>query len=71
MTDQSAIRLYIDTTKISLARLKDLYRHFEKKHRYQGGCAGYMLLIEAAIEAHPDNAVKQEIKPDTHPVEAK
>lgn len=55
MTDQTAIRLYIDTTKISLERLKDLYRYFERKHRYDGGYAGYMLLIEAAINEHPDN----------------
>lgn len=59
----SDIRLEIDTTKISLETLKRLYRRFEKIHRWQGGQGAWLLLIEQAIENHPE-ARKVERNPD-------
>lgn len=60
----SGISLEIDTTKISLKKLKELYRHFEKMQRFGGGYGQWLLLLEKAIDEHPET-VSQEVKPET------
>lgn len=56
----NGISLEIDTTNIPLERLKELYRRFERKHRWEGGQAEWLLLLENAIENHPETKAKQE-----------
>lgn len=51
----SGISLEIDTTKISLKKLKELYRKFEKMQRFGGGYGQWLLLLEKAIDEHPEN----------------